>query len=282
MIVFRYIKRMIIKYEKYGNQENTPIIIIHGLFGSSNNWTQISKKLSKDHYLICVDCRNHGHSFHAPSMTYQDMANDIINVLNKEKLDQAHIIGHSMGGKIAMTMSLTHSNRIKKQVIVDIAPKPYPDHHTSIITAMKNLNLNHYQTRSEVSQALEKTIPNKMLRQFLIKNIQSGPTLSWQINLDAISNNYPSIMNWPNKNNQICSIPTLFINGRQSNYIDKNDTSTIKNIFTHATFKTLNTSHWVHAEDPEGFYKQLNIFYSKHKNKLNINKKHAIVILNSL
>ena len=221
---------MIIKYKQQGPHVSTPLIICHGLFGSKQNWNLISKELSKDHQTILIDSRNHGESFHHKSMSYREMAIDIINLMDHLTISKAIIVGHSMGGKIAMALSQLAPERISKQIIIDIAPKQYPDHHTSIIKSLQSINLNDYTTRSAVGEALKTKIPNEGLRQFLIKNIAPKAPLKWQINLDSIATNYHEIMDWPQQFTNKSLTNTLFIRGTESNYINESDIPIIKKI----------------------------------------------------
>ena len=243
---------MLLNHTLYGDSSSNAICIIHGLFGSSQNWTSIAKSLSSDYFVICVDCRNHGHSNHSPSMSYTDMSNDIIELLNHLSISQCILIGHSMGGKIAMLTTLNHSDIVTKQIIVDIAPKAYPPHHQAIIQAMKDIDLSQLKTRMDVSNSLEPIIPNLALRQFLVKNIATKPSLHWAINLSSISDNYSHIMDWPTQSNTV-QTPTLIMSGSNSDYVNETDHSNIKQLFANTVFKSVNASHWIHAECPADF-----------------------------
>ena len=241
---------MILNHKVFGNSKNPAIIILHGLFGSSQNWNMICKTLSDKFHIYAVDCRNHGESFHNPSMTYKEMANDIINLMDNVSLQKTILIGHSMGGKISMACAQLFPDRIEKQIIIDISPKPYANHHESLIQALTGIRLNEYKSRSEVANALKTTIPNASLRQFLIKNISPKLPLKWCINLDGITKNYSQIMNWPNSLSNASYVSSLFIYGKKSNYVTTEDHKKIEQIFLNTTFKSLDASHWVHAEKP--------------------------------
>ena len=182
-------------------------------------------------------------------MTYPEMASDVVNLMNDLNIQKAHIIGHSMGGKIAMAISQLNPEKVKKQVIIDIAPKAYPPHHTKIISALTNIDLNKFKSRSGVNLALKESIPNDILRQFLIKNIQPKAPLKWIINLDGIEKSYSDIMDWPENLLNESSVESLFIRGKKSNYVDDIDEKIIK-IFSNCQIKSIDASHWVHAEKP--------------------------------
>ena len=239
---------MTINFKSYGNSNNRPIIIIHGLFGSSQNWTHISKELGINNFVISVDCRNHGDSFHSNSMSYKEMAEDIITLMEYLSQKKATLIGHSMGGKVSMACAQLYPEKIVKQIIIDIAPKQYPPHHNEIINALTKINLSDYETRQHVNADLKQSIPNDVLRQFLIKNISPKTPLEWRINLIGIARSYHHIMNWPDSFTKQSSIPSLFICGKKSNYVESNDHKYIQTIFLNSVFETLDASHWVHAE----------------------------------
>lgn len=252
---------MILEYKHLNDHLPSPaIVIIHGLFGSMHNWNMIAKALGNENQILLVDCRNHGKSFHNDSMSYQEMAQDITVLLDHLKLTNVILIGHSMGGKITMALSQLAPERISKQIIIDIAPKRYPDHHTTIIQSLQSINLNDYTTRSAVNQALKTKIPNEGLRQFLIKNIAPKSPLKWQINLNAIADNYHQIMDWPTYLTKESLTDTLFIKGSESNYITESDISIIKKIYKHCDIKSINASHWVHAEKPAETISLINKF----------------------
>ncbi|MEC8678760.1 MAG: alpha/beta fold hydrolase, partial [Candidatus Margulisiibacteriota bacterium] len=175
---------------------------------------------------------------------------DVAKLMSDLNIKKTNIIGHSMGGKIAMAISQLYPGKINKQVIIDIAPKQYPPHHAKLISTLCNVNLSHFKSRSDVNLALKESIPNNVLRQFLIKNIQPKQPLKWQINLDGIAKSYSNIMDWPENLSKKSSIESLFIKGIKSNYIDENDETVIKNMFCNCQIKSVDASHWVHAEKP--------------------------------
>jgi esterase len=238
-------------FESFGSHEHPPVILIHGLFGSWENLKFIAKNLDDSYFVVCPDCRNHGRSFHHSCMSYDDMASDIEALIRHLNLSDPIIIGHSMGGKIAMRLSLKKTIKIKKLIVIDIAPKKYPPHHLGILNALHALNLKSIKTRSQAVDALSKDIPSMELRQFLVKNIErSNETLMWKINLDAIFDQYLIISDFPDQNNTFHG-PCLFIRGTRSNYIKKGDEKAIQELFSHAVFLDIEASHWVHAENPK-------------------------------
>ena len=166
-----------------------------------------------------------------------------------------------MGGKIAMAVSQLYPENVNKQIIIDISPKQYPPHHTKIISALSNVNLPQFKSRLEVNQALKEAIPNDILRQFLIKNIQPKSPLKWVINLNGIAKSYTKIMDWPEDLKNKSMVESLFIRGEKSNYVDPNDESIIQNIFSNYEIKPIDASHWVHAEKPNETIQLIRTFF---------------------
>ncbi|MGH7970241.1 MAG: alpha/beta fold hydrolase, partial [Limisphaerales bacterium] len=177
---------MQLHYRTYG--DGPPLIILHGLFGSLDNWHSISSKLAERFRVLAVDQRNHGRSPHSDQMSYEVMAADVSGLLEHEKIPCAHIMGHSMGGKTAMQMALLFPQQVESLIVVDIAPKIYPPIHHKIIEALGGLDLARFQSRKEMEEALAAAIPELSLRQFLLKNARrkADGSFEWQIGLDEI------------------------------------------------------------------------------------------------
>jgi esterase len=239
-------------YCTQGEASNPAIITIHGLFGSLANVRPISQPLAKDYYSITVDCRNHGYSFHNDSMTYAEMSRDICDVMTHLGVPKATIIGHSMGGKIAMACGLYYPDKVTRIVSIDIAPKHYPPYHLGIMNALLNtLSLQAFSSKTAVSDHLAAHIPNPALRQFLVKSIAKNPdgSLHWLFNIPAIHHNYATITQF--MDHPPSRIPILFIQGTRSEYISSADYPHIYAQFPNATIQSMDTSHWVHAENPK-------------------------------
>ena len=231
-----------------------PLVILHGLFGSSDNWRAVAKQLASDWQVITVDLRNHGQSPHSAEQNYSLMADDLVELLDALDIEQATIIGHSVGGKVAMTFSEKYPERLAKLIVVDIAPKQYQDEHSKIFKALLALDLTQYKQRSELDTVLAQSFPDKTVRQFLLMNIVvSGKLLRWRINLPALFENYPHLLEAVCQQAKI-SNPTCFIRGGHSNYIQDTDLKEIKAIFTNVSMMTIeDAGHWVHAESPQAF-----------------------------
>src|ERR671913_131152 len=172
-----------------------PVIILHGLLGSSDNWRAISKRLSSSYKIYTVDLRNHGQSPHSEIMTYPAMAGDVRELLEHERLSDCHVVGHSLGGKVAMQFATSHPNLVSKLVIVDIAPKAYPPSQRAILAALQQLELQSFGSFGEIDAALAPAIPEVSMRQFLMKNIARLPSggFQWRIDLTSLAKNYDQL-----------------------------------------------------------------------------------------
>lgn len=251
---------MDLNYRETGSGE--PLIILHGLFGSSDNWQSFAKQLSNDFHILSPDQRNHGESFHDNDHNYKTMAEDLNRFYKKQDIEKAHVMGHSMGGKTAMKFALENPNKVDKLVIVDIAPKKYPVHHDYIIEAMCALDIKKYERRKNVDKALSDEIPNKAVRQFLLKNLErrDNGKLKWKINLPVLKKNLKNISEEINSS-QPFDGPALFIAGELSDYVKSSDEPGIKSLFPNANITYLkNTGHWIHAEAPDKFLQTVSFF----------------------
>ena len=236
--------------------EGRPLIILHGLFGMSDNWQSHAKNFSELGFQVHVpDQRNHGQSPCSDEFSYATMADDLEEYMGDHGLDKACIIGHSMGGKVAMLFAATRPEKVEKLVVVDIAPKAYPVHHQAYIDAMNGLDLNAISTRKEADVAMQKSVDNFAIRQFLLKSLywKEKGVLAWRFNLKAIEANIGMVGEKLFEDAEF-SGETLFIRGAQSGYIKPEDEDLIYHHFPLATIYTIqNAGHWVHAEAAEEF-----------------------------
>ncbi len=238
-----------------------PLVILHGLFGSSDNWRAVAKQLATQAQVITVDLRNHGHSPHSSEQTYALMVEDLAELFERLKLDKVDIIGHSMGGKVAMAFSQRYPQWLRRLVVVDIAPRQYDDEHSAIFRALLALDLSLYTSRNEVDDALKIALPNKTVRQFLLMNLAiNGEQLSWRNNLQALYDNYSQLLVTVCEDETIM-IPSCFIRGGQSDYVGDEDEDLIRTCFPYAELATIEQAgHWVHAEAPQQFLTKITEF----------------------
>lgn len=236
--------------------DGTPVIILHGLFGSLDNWQTISKKISEHGYKVyTVDQRNHGKSPHTSLHTYSEMAKDLAHFMDNMNLQKSIIIGHSMGGKTAMQFAADFPNRIDKLCVVDIGPKYYPPHHQTILKALHSVKTNQITSRKEAEEAIGQHISEFGIKQFLMKNLdrKDATSFRWKMNLPVLSEQIENVgaeIKW----NKPFTELSLFIAGENSDYIIKEDHEGIKTLFPKATIINIKEAgHWVHAEQPEAF-----------------------------
>ena len=232
-----------------------PLFILHGLFGASGNWRTLSRNVfGKAFTTVAVDLRNHGRSPHALTMSYPEMAQDVVDLMDALGYPSAHILGHSMGGKVAMQLALDHPDRVDRLVVADIAPKEYPPGHEAILDALCGTDPGQFAGRDDIDAALARSISSAGVRQFLMKNLERGPAgFSWKLNLPVIKDSYDlirgSIDSWDAFNG-----PTLFVAGGASAYVSDADLPSIRALFPFAELTTLpGVGHWLHAEAPEAF-----------------------------
>ena len=244
------------------SSSDSVVVILHGLFGSLDNWLTVGKNLAKNHTVYLVDQRNHGNSPHSDEFNYPLMANDLLEFISDHRLKGIHLIGHSMGGKTAMFFGVKYAEYLASLVIVDIAPRYYPPHHQEILKGFKAVDPSTLSSRDQAVQRISTVIKHPGIQQFLLKNLQreGQDTFSWKHNLPAIERNIVNIgMEIPQ--NLSFLGPSLFIAGSLSNYISESDIVDIKNHFPDAEIITISgAGHWVHAEKPAEIVETINEF----------------------
>ncbi len=241
---------MKLHFQKYG--EGAPLVILHGLFGSADNWATLGKKLANFYTVYLIDQRNHGRSPHAEEFTYDVLAADIYGWLNEQNLSKVSFVGHSMGGKTAMRFAQLYPDMLHRLVVVDIGVKQYPMHHGPVLEGLKAVDLAKLNSRTEADEAMQAHIPDFATRQFLLKSLYrvDKEQFGWRLNIVALEKAMPDILAaLPDTE---VDIPALFVGGTKSDYIKPEDKNEISQIFTHAQFKELPAGHWIHAEDPDG------------------------------
>lgn len=254
---------MRLNYKKLGTGQ--PLIIIHGLFGSLDNWMTFAKTMSENYEVYLIDARNHGQSLHSNVFNIQVMADDLKEFIDEHQLINPIILGHSMGGKIAMQFAINYPSKVDKLIVVDVAPKAYPVHHELIIEGLQALDFKLMKTRSAADEKLSAYIPDFSVRQFLLKNLYwiEKERLAFRFNLEVIAKNIKNVGEAISVNKKYFSNPTLFVRGDKSNYILDSDREEIKSIFPKAVIGTVkNSGHWIHAEQPESFLSMVKNFIS--------------------
>jgi pimeloyl-ACP methyl ester carboxylesterase len=238
------------------------VILLHGLFGSADNWHHVALRLAEEFYVITLDQRNHGQSPHSEEMNYPLMADDVNEFMATRGLQTAHVIGHSMGGKTAMQFALQFPQRVEKLIVADMAPRKYLPAHEKIFAAQLALDLKSFSSRQQIEDALAPEIPNLVLRRFLLKNLgrNDAGEFFWKINLRGLSENYPRLGE-PVSALVPFAKPTLFIRGEKSNYLGAADEPLICEMFPKSEIQTIaGAGHWVHADQPEEFLRLVKNF----------------------
>ncbi len=243
--------------------EGTPLLILHGFLGMSDNWKTLGNQFAKDGFQVhLIDQRNHGRSFHSDTFSYEALTKDISVYCKHYQLNNIAIIGHSMGGKTAMNFAVHFPENTSKLLVADISPKQYPVHHQTILDGLNYLDFNILKTRGEADKALSKFIPEIGVRQFLLKNLywKEKGILDFRFNLKTLSNTINNIGE-SLADKTIFNKETLFLKGSNSDYIKEEDTQRIKQHFPKANIDSIpNAGHWLHAENPTAFYQKAIVF----------------------
>ncbi len=241
-----------------------PLVLLHGLFGSGRNWASVARRLGERFRVWSVDLRNHGASPHRETMDYPLMASDLQAMLESEGLGAATLVGHSMGGKVAMVTALRVPERISRLAVVDIAPVRYAHDHDELVAALLAVDLAAAGTRAAVDAALREQVPDTGLRQFLLTNLVSTDgALRWRVNLAAIRDSMAALTGYPKPapDARPYTGPSVFLRGEHSQYILPEHHEAIRRWFPAAEVRTVEgAGHWVHAEQPARFLAELEAF----------------------
>ena len=263
-------------FRKYG-EAGPPLIIVHGLYGASDNWVSIARDLSDHFEVFAVDQRNHGESPHDEVHTYAAMRDDLREFMDDQGIEKATLLGHSMGGKTVISFAMAWPERVESLIVVDIAPIAYHDlavhsqmtaNHAKMIDAMMDLDLEQMESREDASRALAVKIGSERIRLFLLKNLtrEQDQSFTWKINLPVLKKSLDEIMDGlPTeehiKKGGIKGFPVFFVRGENSDYIRPEDHDVIRKLFPTAEIVSIpNSGHWVHAEQPDLLVKNLKYF----------------------
>jgi esterase len=257
---------MQLNFKKSGSGE--PLVILHGLFGSLDNWQSLGRQFSEDFTVYLVDQRNHGQSPHSEEWSYELMVEDLENFFKEHHIENPILLGHSMGGKTAMFYAVKHPGKLKKLIVADIAPRAYKPHHQQVLDALFAVDVKNISSRKEAEDRISALISDFGTKQFLLKNLYwediENKKLAWRFNLDVISKNIADIGKAVPDNSVVENLPILFLRGSNSNYISDNDQEMINKIFPEAEIKTIEgAGHWLHAEKPTEFYQAVLGFCKK-------------------
>lgn len=239
--------------KQYG-QTGNHLIILHGLFGNSDNWHSIAQKLGEHFQVHCLDLPNHGESSALKEASYFNMAKAIISWMDQNAITQSYLLGHSMGGKVAMQIASNSPERIIGLIVADISPVNYKPSHLEIFTGLKSINLKTITSRSDADTQLAKYVTDINIRRFLMKNLtKKAGQFIWRVELDPLYDNYQTILEKPALVHPYTK-PTLFIKGELSDYIEAEHRDAILQYFPDANVKVIQgTGHWLHAEKPIPF-----------------------------
>ena len=244
-------------FYRQAGELGTPIIILHGLFGSSDNWLTLGKILGETHRVYMLDARNHGQSPRSEIFDYNSMAADLKEFMDDHSIINPILIGHSMGGKTVMQFALNYPDSFLKMIVVDIAPKFYPVHHTMILQGLATVDLKTLKSRTEANDVLKRFEENEGVRQFLLKNLWRNPEknneFDWRLNVPVIAKNI-DVIGFELSNEKAVEKPVLFIRGSESHYIQDEDERKIWELFPDYELITIeDAGHWVQADKPKEF-----------------------------
>ena len=256
---------MRLHFKTYGSGE--PLIILHGLFGSLNNWQTMAGRLGGKFQVITVDQRNHGHTAHSAEMDYGLMSDDLLEFLDEHQIESAFLLGHSMGGKTAMQFALSHASRVRSLIVVDIAPRAYKETHDPILDALLALRLESFSNREEVDAALAGNIGDPSVRAFLLTNLRRDETgrFQWKLNLRALKEHYSDLVGGV-RTDRVYAGPALFIVGGRSHYVTAADEPLIHKLFPNSIKVSFELAgHWVHVEASDETYNAIVNFLVKER-----------------
>jgi esterase len=256
-------KTVDLAFEELGNPDEAPLIILHGFFASSRNWRQVAEKLATKFHVYVLDMRNHGASPHHSVMDYPSMAADLLQFMDTQGLPTASLLGHSMGGKVAMWFALNHPERMNKLIVADIAPISYQHCFNNLIHALKALPLHEISNRKQAELLLATAIPELGYRQFLLQNlVMKNGAYCWRVDLDIFYRTAPNIIAFPDVEHLApYAGKALFLAGEDSGYVKAED---MKTLFPNAMLSVIaNAGHWLHVQQPGVFIERVEQFFYK-------------------
>jgi esterase len=253
-----------LNFKKYGEGHET-LIIIHGFLGSLDNWHTLATEFSKDFTVYTLDMRNHGKSPHTESHNIRLMVSDLAEFMEQQNIASANILGHSMGGKVAMQFAFDYTDKVEKLIVADIAPRQYKRGHDSVLEALQAVDFTKVTKRKDAEDIMMHLVPDFGTRQFLLKNLTTAANggYNWRVNLNVLERDYEEIIK-PIEYDGVFLKPALFLRGELSTYIKPSDELEIQEHFINAQIETISgAGHWLHAENPKEFYEKVIRFLIK-------------------
>lgn len=251
-----------LNYKKYG--QGDPLIVLHGLFGSLDNWVTLGRKWAENFTVYLVDLRNHGKSPHTDTHTIDDMATDVRYFIQTHEIKKPVVLGHSMGGKVAMELALTYPDLLQALIIADIGAHAYPRSHDTIINAIRSLDFDTVESRNDIQDRLNESINNLGIVLFISKNIERTKTgYRWKMNIDTLERDYEEILK-AIKPGRVFDKPSLMLRGERSGYVTTENINLLRQLFPNIQIETIEgAGHWLHAENPIEFEERVRGFMEK-------------------
>ena len=247
-----------------GPEQGVPLVVLHGLFGSADNWRSHARQWQAQRRVVVVDLRNHGRSPHAATMNYAVMAEDVVALLDQLGIERCDLLGHSMGGKVALSVARLYPQRLASLIVADIAPVAYDHGHETIFGAMRQGERDAPESRKQADSAMAAHVETPAIRRFLATNLERGDDgiMRWRVGLDEIEAAYADIAAEPAGEGSY-SGPTLVVRGSRSDYVEDALLPQVKAVLPAAQVVTLEAGHWLHAEAPKAFHEAVDTFLAE-------------------
>lgn len=245
-----------LNFVSYGDAGKPPLVLLHGLFGAARNWGSVARHLSNEYHVVVPDLRNHGDSPHDPEHSYVAMVDDVLQMLDRLQLGPASLVGHSMGGKVAMLLALRHPQQVRRLAVVDIAPVGYQHDFDSVFASLRAVDLARIRNRSDADQQMQQEDIGDGVRAFLLQNlVRDQDQWRWRLNLDALEHAQDAITGFPELDQQqVYPGSCHFIYGARSDYVQDAHAERIRQLFPAARLcPVADAGHWVYADQPQAF-----------------------------
>lgn len=251
-----------LNYRSMGDPDAPPVILLHGLLGSANNWLGVARHLTDAYHVVMLDLRNHGASPHAKPMNYPAMVADVSALIQRLELENVSLVGHSMGGKVAMWLALTQPERVSRLAVVDIAPVSYDNRFKDIFAGLNALDLSILEDRNSADDQLSNWVSDRRVRQYLLQNLQKTQNgWRWRCNLDLIEGDLDVLMGFPEASDKSYQGGCMFIYGARSNYVTEDQFNRIRTLFPYARMRAIHgAGHWVYVDQAALFMNALTSF----------------------